>query len=563
MSLLDTINNKKIVNTLVYYLGGSWAVLEATGFFKDQYNISYNLVGLVLIVLGFGLPAVLIFQWFRGDDLGKRITSKEALGYFFLTTGLIYSLYLVDVNPEPTKAKDIEIVQGSIAVLPFQKIGDGDIKDYYGDGFADDIISMLSKASGLTVISRISSFQFRDTNRSIQNIRDQLKVENVLEGSYRIMNDKIRLNVNLVYTETGENVWSDSFTGDLTDIFDLQNNVAQKVANSLQKELVLNTDSKKVDILAYEYYRKGVDLLRQKYISKSVLDESLNALNQSIEIDSMFGDAYLAKAEAGLTFIYWGYGPYSSISNQILDAVEKAKQLGVDEGDIFAVLSTLSLYNYELDNAKILKEKALNINPNSILANWVECRLGLFQGNSDRAINAMDKIIELDPLTGYRLIDKYWLMAHMGMHDQSIKLLNEHLNRSPDDNYARWALAYAHIQKGAYNKGIEILKARTVSTKDLNWALGYALGKTGQKEEAQRIADYLIEKKTNGTFVPSFQIAYVYLGIGDLEETFKWLEQEYDERGGWLGFLVNDKVFVDLKDDPRYKGLIARINIPK
>ena len=433
--------------------------------------------------------------------------------------------------------------------------------DFYGDGFADDVITTLSKSSNFIVISRTSSFQFRDTNRSIKVIRQQLKVSTILEGSYRVFEDKIRLNVNLVQTNSEENLWSETFTGSISDIFSLQSQVAQEIAKSLQMELVESVEQVNVDALAYEYYRKGADLMRQKYISGNTLDESVEVLQKAIAIDSTFAKAHTTIAEVYLDYLYWGYDEYINVASKAKEHIILAQKYDADKGDVYGLLAGLSYFNYEWEKSDRYSELAKEYNPNSTFVQWVDMRNSMRRGNKLRALESAEMSITLDPLTATNLFNRGWILGFFKDFDNAVPFMLNRLTESPDDNFTLWGLGYVYLLKGDYEKAIKTFTSRSVNTKNTNWALGHALGKVGRLKKAQEVADYLIDKKNNESFVPAYMIGYVFLGMNDLDNAFLWFNQAYEERLGWVSLMLMDPSFDNVRDDERYLKLMRRVNL--
>lgn len=561
MSFIENIKKKKILNALVYYLGGGWAVIEASSFFVEKYGAGSSFVSLMLIILAFGLPLTLIFQWYRGDDLTMKLSRWEGVWYVALISSMIYVIILQEPLTVDEEMEESEVLKGSIAVLPFQKVGSGEAEDLYGDGFADDIISRLSKASGFTVISRMSSFQFRDSNRSIRKIRAKLRVENVLEGSYRLLNNQIRLNINLVQTDTEENLWSESFNGSVENIFDLQSKVAEYVANSLQLELGTSLINQKINPLAYEYYLKGNDLMRQRYISKSTLHESVAMLEKAIELDSTFTEAYVAIADVYTKYLYWGYDNYTNIASRAMEYIDLAKKHKATEGSFSSILAVLKHFNFEWEESQNYCRMALLEGYNIPTIYWIQARNALILNNYDLALSSMKELLKIDPLTSTYQVFYPYLLTLINENDKAVRTLEKYLQQSPGDNFALWVMGYTYNRMKNYEKAVTYFLKRDVKAKNENWMLGYSYGKLGKKEEALRIAQILEKKRETGTFVPAFMIGYIYLGMGETDKAFHLFDQAVVERIGWLGFTKLDPAFEEVRSDPRYLDLLKRINL--
>lgn len=560
MSLFEEIKERRILKTLIFYLGGSWAVVEALSFFIEKYDGNPNLFNTIIIIIGYGLPLTLVFQWFRGRDITKKVCVQEIVLSVILLLAMSYTLYYVD-SIETVKVEQSDVISKSIAVLPFQNIGSNKEADFYGDGFSDDVISNLSKASDFVVISRTSSFQFRDTNRSILEIRNKLKVEYVLEGNYRMVNNQLRLNVSLVNTETEKNLWSETFDGTTEDIFALQSEVANHIASSLKMELGHLDKTRKVDPLAYEYYLKGNNLMRQHYISKTTLDESIEVLNMAIRLDSTFAPAYVSAATVYLKYLYWGYDDYNSIAEKVQEHISSAKKLNTEMGGIYSLLAGLSHYNYEWATSQKYCDLALSENPNAPFVLLIQSRNGIALGNKDLAISSMDNLLQIDPLTSTNQVYSPWVLGYFEEYDQALELLGVYLRKFPNDNFGLWMLGAIYNQKGDYEKSVKYFLKRSVKSKNDNWNLGYAYGRIGNSKEALRIANVLIAKKESGTFVPAYMIGYIYLGMDDLDNAFLWFDKAFIERVGWLGFIKGEPGFDKVRKDERYLAIIKKVGL--
>lgn len=560
MDFFQEVKERKIIKTLFFYLGGSWAVIEALSLFIEKYNGNENIFNNVVVIIGYGLPLTLVIQWFRGINFKKKLCIQEVALSLVLLLAMSYTLYYS--RPlEKIEIEQSDVIEKSIAVLPFQNIGSNREADFYGEGFSDDVISNLSKASTFVVISRTSSFQFGDSNRSILEIRNRLKVEYVLEGSFRMVKNQIRLNVSLVNTETEKNLWSETFDGTTENIFALQSDVATRIASSLEMKLGNLGQHRKVDPLAYEYYLKGNNLMRQHYISKATLDESIEVLNKAISLDSTFAPAYVAAANVYIKYLFWGADEYNNVAEKVQNYIVIAEKLDADKGEIYGILAGLNLFNFKWDISRKYCELALKENPNASSTLWVMARNGIILGDRNMSISAMQKLLQVDPLTSTYHTYLAWVYGSFKDYDFAIELLNNYLSKFPNDNFALWNMGAIHNRKGDYEKAIEYFLSRKVKSNKDNWSLGYSYGRIGDKEEAVRIAEVLISKKESGKFVPAYMIGYIYLGMDDLENAFYWFDKAFVERVGWLGFIKTDPSYDKVREDPRYLDLVKRVGL--
>lgn len=238
-----------------------------------------------------------------------------------------------------------------------------------------------------------------------------------------------------------------------------------------------------------------------------------------------------------------------------------ARKFDHNKGETNGILAGLAYHNYEWEAANKYCSLAFKQNPNYPFPYWVYARNQIVVGNKETVEKAMNKLILLDPLTSTYKVFNAWFYAYNKEYDLPIKLIQDHLKMSPNDNHALWVLGYVHNLNKQHNKAIEIFESRTVKSNKTNWALGYAYARIGEIEKANEIAEFLVDKKENGTFVPAYMIGYVYMGIEDLDKAFYWFEKAYHERLGWLGLMTKDSSFDEVRNDERYISLVKRINL--
>lgn len=266
-----------------------------------------------------------------------------------------------DVPASPTTTSDVITPKSSIAVLPFVNIGADQEQEYFADGLTEDLITDLSKHRDLFVIARNSSFSYRNSPKNVSDIGRELGVSHVLEGSVRKAGDRIRINAQLINARSGGHIWAERYDSDLLDIFALQDEITAKIASALHINLT-NTEGRRThSVEAYELSLKG----RAKFFmfSPETNQECINLLDQAIAIDPAFSNAWAEQVfpyQSGWSFAWAGYDDGLKI------AAEKA-------------------------------ERALELAPNSSLANsrygWVQT----FLRQPKKSIQAFERAIEIDP----------------------------------------------------------------------------------------------------------------------------------------------------------------------
>jgi TolB-like protein/Flp pilus assembly protein TadD len=298
----------------------------------------------------------------------------------------------------------------SIAVLPFDNMSDDPRQTYFSDGISEDLITDLSKISGLLVISRMSSFSYKGKKLKIQQIAEELGVRYVLEGSVRKAEDRVRINAQLIDAPSGHHVWAERYDGNMTDIFALQDNINRKIISALALKLTSSeqhsiTDKGTENLQAYDEFLKGWQGYQQ--LTKAGFAEAKIRLEKAIELDPEFTRAY-----AALAVLYWKATHFAAPEHREgLGLTTRQKLLAVKTKPQFLVkkamkkptalahglMSQFYLMRYQHDEALAEIERALAMDPNDPeLYTWMSEILWLM-GKSSEAIESANMGLRLDP----------------------------------------------------------------------------------------------------------------------------------------------------------------------
>jgi adenylate cyclase len=560
--LLSEFRARKIGQTIILYLGSAWVLLEAFGFFAQRYDWPQQTIDCFLVVLIFGLPVTVVIRWFQDSP---PQSSRRVPIYFLSVSAVLAVFFVIQVwNASPrTSLKNTAKPERSIAVLPFTNLSRDPEQEYFSDGMTEDIISKLYKISNLHVTSRTSVLMYKNTTKTIHQIADELGVMYILEGSVQRANNQVRIIARLIKADDDENVWTNSFDNELSDVFKVQSDVAQKIAEELKIKLT-QSEQQRIqkaptdNTLAYEYYQHGLFYANQGP-SLSNVESSKTFFEKAIQLDSGFVMAYTGLAETYITFMDWGYAAPGDVLPQALKFGQKALQLDSTSGEAYSAIGAYHIYsthNYVL--AKQALEKAIALNPACDIAYYRSTILNWSLRNKEQAYRNIDKAIELNPLSlrsnAYR-VQTYYLFRE---NDRALKECERLLTIFPGDNFLLWLRGTILTTKGEYTKAIESFLQRSVSTKDTNWALGYAYAKSGQPEKAKKIVDYLVEKSKTRYIPPSF-IGIIYLGMNDLDKAFSYFEKGAAVNDYWLTTYDVEPWFDPIREDPRFKAIQAKL----
>ena len=303
----------------------------------------------------------------------------------FVLAGLVAVIVLVYFAFTSWKRpSDLRVGRPSIAVLYMQNMSDDQKDEYFAAGMTEDIITQLSKISGLRVISRSEMEQFKDQPVSIRTIADKLEVDYIMEGSVRKHGNKVRITCQLIQADDGFHVWADSYDRDMEDLFEIQADVARKVAGALEIALApteLKDIEKKptLDVRAYNYYLQGREYYFGYANNREYLELAISMFERALEVDSNFALAY-----AGLSDCYSSYVMYA----------------------IDVKLSWL-------EEAERVAQKALSLDPDLAEAHRALSRLYSVQGKTEEAIQAAERAVEANPhyAEAWRLLGNWYMGA--------------------------------------------------------------------------------------------------------------------------------------------------------
>ncbi len=444
----------------------------------------------------------------------------------------------------------------SIAVLPFVNMSGDQEQEYFSDGLTEEIINALAHIPGLKVTARTSAFAFKNRREDIRKIAEVLGVVHILEGSVRKAGNRVRITAQLITAEDGNSLWSERFDREMTDMFAIQDEISQAIAEKLnirisEKRPAVRLHSENVE--AYSLYFKG------RYHFYKTAPENLAKAKEYFE-QAIAIDRDYALAWYGLSKYYWMMGftglmPSKSAHSQSSQAATKALQLNPMLPEILAMLGAIRAANFDWKEAEREFRHALEIDPNSdeVLINYSWFYLTPMRRLGE-AIAAMKRVLERDPLSSISLIFLGWFYSFTGQWDHAIQHFRNALDLDPNYHQARRFLGLALIGKGMIDEGI--LEYETAARNiGLPPTLAYAKGK-----QIQKARNLLKEMEIQKTYLPS-SIAEIYFSLGDIEQGFDWMEKAVDEHDGQIYYIHANSSYDPLRAHPRYRALLRKMNL--
>jgi serine/threonine-protein kinase len=507
--------------------------------------------------------------------LRKRTVREHSMRYIVL--GILLAAIIIiggyfffdKMKPPGISKKEslIARVKPSIAVLPFKDISPDQQHGYFCDGMVEELIVALTRVQGLRVVPRTSSFQFKGKNIDAREIGDQFNVKTVLEGSVRIADNKVIITTKLINISDGIYLWSEKYHGELEDIFAVQEEIAREIVNALEIKL----DEQSVSLIrrytenieAYNLYLEGRYFWSRRMPED--LEKGIRFFQKAIEIDPNYALAYVGISDSYHLLASYGVLPPQHAFPKATEAALKALEIDNTLGEAHTSLANVKLF-YEWDWPAAEREfkRAIQLNPYyNRTHEWYAVYLAI-TNKIEEAIAEMKRAVELEPLSisSQTGIGRHLYFAKK--FDQAIKQFHRALELDPYCFYAHAYLGQTYIMKSKYPEAITHFEKAVAITggKEAGslCGLGYVYGISGKKEEALRILEKLRILAKQMYIRPTY-IAAIYIGLGDNDKAFQWLDKAYRVRCDWLINLQIEHMFDPIRKDPRFVELVKKVGL--
>ncbi len=452
-----------------------------------------------------------------------------------------------------------------LAVLPFENLSGDPEQEYFSDGITEEMISQLGQVhpERLGVIARTSAMQYKKTNKRVDQIGRELGVDYVVEGSVRRANERVRVTAQLIQVSDQTKIWSDSYESALGDVLALQNEVAGAIAAGIQLKLTPQQQAhlaraRPVKAEAYEAYLRG-----RFYWSRRTDDglrKAIQEFDRSIGVQPDYAPAYAGLADAYFSSGFWGVYPPLEVVPKGQAAARRGVELDETLPEAHTAMALAYLWDKDLGAVEREFQRALELNPGYAQAHlWYGDHLASI-GREEESAAERRRARELDPLS-------VWISNVEGFHlflarryDDAIKQFLRTLEYDPNYALPHYELGRAYEEKGMYGEALrEFQRARELSPDNplVLAGLGNCYGRMGNRREAVRVlAD--LKALAGRRYVSPLYFAHVYVGLGEKEQAFAWLEKSYQERAGHLRYLKVDPIYDPLRSDPRFAVLMKR-----
>jgi TolB-like protein/DNA-binding winged helix-turn-helix (wHTH) protein/Flp pilus assembly protein TadD len=449
----------------------------------------------------------------------------------------------------------------SLAVLPFENLSGDSSKDYFADGFTDELITDLAEQTKIRVVSRSSVMRYKGSRKPLPEMARELGVDAIVEGSVSLSDQRVRITAQLIETASDRHLWAHSYERGRKDLFPIQSEVAATIAGLIREQTESKSSaSARPESFHQRFTPETYELsIACRALAHDPTEDGVNHFIQCyqhvLSVDPNCAAAYTNIAEA-----YLALG-LESVPNARTAAL-KALDLDPLLPEAHLALANVKLqYDKDLVGAEKQFDEALALNPSSAAAHLSRAMLLVATGRTANAVAEAQTVRQLDPFFPSTTFGMILFMA--GEYDRVIEEEEAALKLYPKEDRAHYWLGYAYEQKRMYKDAIAEYK-KVLPSDDHGIflaALGRSLALAGDSGGAAEVKKK-IEHFPAGDFVWPYDAALFYAALGDKDRVFEWLERDQKDRDGWLIFLKADPRLSPLRSDPRFHDLVRRVGLP-
>ena len=474
---------------------------------------------------------------------------------------LAYALY--------TRAKPKPPAVSSIMVLPLQNLSGDPEQEYFADGITDALIGDLAKIGSLHVISRTSSMHYKGTKKSLPEVAREINVDAVVEGTVQRAGDRVVIRAQLIHAPTDRHLWVQDYTREMRDVLNLQSEIAQAIAREVQIKMTPAEEARftsrhQVRPKAFDEYLQGRYLYWNKRTEEN-LNKAIGHFQNAVTEDPSFAQAHVGMADCynALGTVQFSALPPMEARRRAEEAATKALSLDAGLAEAYSALGSVKHFNWDWAGAEQDFKRAIELNQNYANAHNFYAGYLMCKGRADEAIAASNRARELDPFSLSISSQRGFILENARRYDEAIAQLRRVIEMDPNHYQAYWILGHTYAANKQFDEAIAAsqkaveLSERTPGALGI---LGLSYGLANRKAEATKILNELL--KLNETrYVTPAALVNVYIGLGDKDKAFEWLEKACQERSNYVAFLKVFPIVDPLRSDPRFPDLLHRVGL--
>ena len=450
-------------------------------------------------------------------------------------------------------------VPTSVAVLPFVDLSQSRDQEYLCDGIAEEVMGALSKVGGLQVASRGSAFAYRGRQVDSRTVGQELGVGAVLEGSLQRIGDRLRVTARLSGTSDGFQIWSERYSREVTDVFAIQDEISTAIVDALRitfsgvSPVVVKRPT--VNVEAYQLYLKGRHAWNRRY--QGGLQKAMEYYREAIAIDPLYAPPYAGLADAFNTLASYDYMAPGEAFPRTISAARKALELDPSLAEAHTSLAwATAQFERKWDEALAGFRKAESLKPEYALTQVWHALVLSQLGRHDEAIRRITRALDLDPVDLPTSAIRGWIYYFARRYDEAESNLKATVTMDASFPASHGFLSMLYVSMGRYDEAVaEGEMAKVLPT--VAPLVGIAHGLAGREKEARAI----LQKLEEASLVSPYGVSTVYLGLGEIDRAFEWLERGAEERAFQVNFAKVNPFYDGIREDPRFVRLLRTLNL--
>jgi TolB-like protein/DNA-binding SARP family transcriptional activator/Tfp pilus assembly protein PilF len=457
----------------------------------------------------------------------------------------------------------------SIAVLPIADVSPGRDAEYLSVGMTDELINALGRLEGLRVAARTSTFAIARDSVDIRDVARKLGVRYVLEGSLRRDGSRVRLALQLIDATDGQQRWAQSYDREISDVLAMQEEISESVTAALRGPLELSSPTLRAtgDAEAYDQYLRGRFLLNQG--GREPVQAAIRHFSAALDRDSSYALAYAGIADAHLSLADW------VTPRSVLPAAKAAAERAIQLDDrLFethlALAKVLHRFDWDWERSEREFKRALELAPDEPSVHYQYADFLRSSRRFDESLAATRRGLALEAAVAtaplqFALYERERLSAALfrsHRYREAITMAESALELDPNSG-ARMNIVYASQMLGDFARASSELERLGTRRGDSRGAVAMARNfvHAGKSAEARRLLEETLQEAQR-QYVPRDQIAHIYLAVGDTSRALQSLDAAVSDQNWFMVFWNSDPFAESLRDDPRFRRILSRINAP-
>ncbi len=564
------LKRRNVIKSALAYLVVAWLIVQVLSIILPTFQAPPYVFKTALIFLLIGFPLWISFSWiyeFTPGGIKKTVDIEPETSMMSKTGSRInkviisaLSLVVIILVIDRFSNKPVQVFEygeKGIAVLAFADMSPESDQEYFSDGISEELLNILVRIPKLKVISRTSSFSYKDKNKTSTEIGTELNVSHILEGSIRKSGNTVRITAQLINTSDGSHEWSKTYDRNLDSIFKIQNEIAEEVSSQLELSLMgklkrLNPPNTE----AYNLYLQARHLIHQNTKESYILAEEI--IKKSIAIDSSYSNSWDLLASIYDTGSYnFSIGENQESILKGIKAVEKALELDSNSADAFATLASLQNKTWNFDDSKKNLNKALELEPNNAVL--VGTAALMTYGDIEKSIELLKTAIKLDPLVYTNYFNLGFACYRMNRLDEAMEAFNTFSLYYPNTQILHYMKGKVLLAQGNIEEALIEFKKETHEFFSL-YGMNFIQFALGGEKETDIIFKEFIEKYSKSD--PA-NTADLYAFRGNYDASFIWLNRALEIKDPVLIEALSYPAFKPMHNDARWNVFINKLGLPK